>query len=286
MVITTKRFIVLLLILGFAFVANYAFATPGFDNAKLSSAGTERTLVLPLPAIDNSPVISLGSAHDPQSGKVVDGYAIIHYKEGFGHKPKHNPGGGPGGGGDTKSSCFAFLAKDAKWKGTPEPWVVNAANSRGLVDTFVFANLAGDIIKWEDAASTQILGDGALVSTLLAADTASPDGVNETYFADISSPGAIAVTIVWGIFGGPPFARELVEWDMIIDDVDYDWSSTGEAGKMDFENIVTHELGHAVGMGHPDNSCTEETMYAFADFGEIKKRTLEAGDIAGVAKLY
>ena len=39
-------------------------------------------------------------------------------------------------------------------------------------------------------------------------------------------------------------------------------------------------------MGHPDSTCTEETMYAFANFGETKKRTLEAGDIAGVAKLY
>ena len=31
---------------------------------------------------------------------------------------------------------------------------------------------------------------------------------------------------------------------------------------------------------------TEETMYAYADFGETKKRTLEAGDITGVQKLY
>jgi len=55
---------------------------------------------------------------------------------------------------------------------------------------------------------------------------------------------------------------------------------------MDFENIATHELGHAAGMGHPSDSCTEETMYRFADFGEIKKQTLEAGDIAGIKALY
>jgi hypothetical protein len=39
-------------------------------------------------------------------------------------------------------------------------------------------------------------------------------------------------------------------------------------------------------MGHPESSCTEETMYAYADDGEIKKRTLNPGDEAGIAELY
>ncbi len=51
---------------------------------------------------------------------------------------------------------------------------------------------------------------------------------------------------------------------------------------MDFQNIVTHESG----MGHPSDDCTEETMYRFASLGETKKRTLNAGDIAGIKKLY
>ncbi|MEK6868829.1 MAG: matrixin family metalloprotease, partial [Nanoarchaeota archaeon] len=63
-------------------------------------------------------------------------------------------------------------------------------------------------------------------------------------------------------------------------------NSTGEAGKMDFENIATHELGHSVGMGHPDSTCTEETMYAYADYGETKKRDLNTGDTAGINSLY
>ena len=116
--------------------------------------------------------------------------------------------------------------------------------------------------------------------------TISPDGVNEVYFADIDESGVIGVTIVWGIFGGRPSGRMLVEWDQVYDDVSFDWSSAGEAGKMDFENIATHELGHTVGMGHPDSSCIEETMYAYASLGETIKRTLNAGDIAGIQALY
>jgi hypothetical protein len=55
---------------------------------------------------------------------------------------------------------------------------------------------------------------------------------------------------------------------------------------MDVLNIVAHETGHALGLGHPAYRCTEETMYAYATEGETKKQTLEAGDITGITTLY
>ena len=55
---------------------------------------------------------------------------------------------------------------------------------------------------------------------------------------------------------------------------------------MDFENVSTHEIGHSDGMGHPDDSCTEESMYRFSANGETKKRDLNTGDIAGINQLY
>lgn len=225
-------------------------------------------------------IFSLGTARDVD-GRLVQGFMFIHDKR-ENAKP---PWAGQGKGGGGESTCYAFLAKGAKWK-TLENWVVNPANSAELDVAFVFNNLTANIQKWEDASSFNILGDGSNTLEVLVADTSSPDNQNEVYFADIGSPGAIAVTIVWGIFSGPPNQRELIEWDQIYDDVDFDWSAAGEAGKMDFENIATHELGHSVGMGHPSDSCTEETMYRYADFGETKKRDLHTGDIAGISALY
>jgi len=256
------------------------------SNATLSTSGTERTLVLPASA-DQAPVIALGSGIDPETGAVVEGYAIIHYKKANSHKPQHSGGGGG-------TTCYGYLASGAKWK-TVEPWVVNSVNNDGLAGDFVFASLASDIAKWEDAADgtvgntsgVDVLGGGSSTLDTLVADQSSPDGVNEVYFADVSSSGAIAVTIVWGVFSGPPFGRYLVEWDQIYDDVDYDWSSAGETGKMDFENIATHELGHSVGMSDLyTTSCSEETMYGYGANGETKKQDLNGGDIAGMNKLY
>lgn len=283
----SKKLLSIYTISGLLLTSGLAFAMPNLVPATNTHSG--RTVTIPDTAVqvaDN--VFDLGVSVDPGTGKTVRGYAIIHYRENFSHNPNHNPGGNGGGG-----SCFSFLASGAKWK-TLEPWVVNTSNSEGLTSAFVFDNLKADILKWEDAADgtvgsgagINILGDGSTTGAVLVADTSSPDNQNEVYFGDVSSSGAIAVTIVWGIFGGPPSGRELVEWDQIYDEVDFNWSSTGEANKMDFENIASHELGHSVGMGHPSNTCTEETMYAFADFGETKKRDLNAGDIAGVSSLY
>lgn len=239
-----------------------------------------------LPASDSASVVALGQARDPGTGELVEGYAIIHKKRGS-HRPGHKNGGGT-------AKCYGFLANGAKWK-VVEPWLVNPSNTRGLLGDFVLSNLSADITKWEDAAegvlgngaSLDILGNGTSTNTTLVADTNSPDNRNEVYFADISQPGAIAVTIVWGIFLGPISNRKLVEWDQVYDDIDFNWSATGEAGKMDFENIATHELGHSVGMDDIYESvCSEVTMFGFAADGETKKRSLEVQDVTGVSTLY
>ena len=222
------------------------------------------------------------------NGKEIQGYAFIDYRKGYHHNPNHN--GGPSGG--ATSNCFAYFAKGAKWK-TVEPYIIDTANNAGLDDSFVRDNIAFDISKWEDAAdgtvdnviTKNILGD-EVNGVVDAANIGNLNGNNEIMFADVSGNGALAVTIVWGIFSGPIGQRELVEWDQIYDDFDFEWSMAGEANKFDFENVASHEIGHSFGMNHPNGSCIEETMYAFASEGETKKRSLNAGDINGVKGLY
>lgn len=268
-----------------------AFAKPNFKAAEVRNPQTGDShgqVTVPATAVEVAPALfDLGTARDVD-GRLVQGYMFIHYRDAFSHKPGHNQGGGK----PATNKCYSFLANGAKWKSL-ENYLVDSTNLEGLTDVFVRSTVANGLSKWEDAAngvvadgtSRNIIGD-EVAGVVDGADTASPDGKNEAMFGDIDSTGAIAVTIVWGIFGGPPSSRALVEWDQVYDQVDFNWSDSGEAGKMDFDNIVSHEHGHAFGMGHPDDSCTEETMYRFAALGETKKQTLEAGDIAGITELY
>ncbi len=256
-------------------VSVFIFAKPDVMPDKANAP-----FVIPPHAVEVSQgVFYLGTAID--KGRIVEGYLFVHDKR-ENAKPDGTPGRGKKASGESK--CYTFLAKGAKWK-TIEPYIVDPTNTRKLKEAFVTRNLASNIVKWETEAGVDILGD-EVEEIINRANIGNLNGENEVIFADIDSSGAIAVTIVWGRFGGPPRQRELVEWDMIFDDVEFDWSETGDAGKMDFENIATHELGHSVGMGHPQSTCTEETMYAYASYGEIKKQDLNAGDIAGIRALY
>lgn len=283
----SKKLVLLLALIGLTAVGGAVWAGKQAQNGEDLNVVPDDRPVLILPAAaDEATIVPLGRARDPKSGKLVEGYAIIHPKKGFQHKPGRHPGGGGG-------KCFNFLARDAKWKAA-EPWLLNPANAEGLAGTFLLENLTANVAKWEDATDgtagnsvgAVIFGPGSMTAEPLTADTEAPDGRNEVLFADILSPGAIAVTVVWGVFGGPPAQRELVEWDQVYDDFDFDWSSAGDPAKMDFENIAAHELGHSAGLGHPDDSCAEETMYRFSEAGETKKRDLNAGDVAGADALY
>jgi len=267
-----KKILVLVFLVIFSLMAStFVLANP--DNRKHVS--------IPKHATEVSPgVFSLGKA--VYQGEVVEGFMIFRTKNQNANFPSKNS---MNRGFDT-SSCYGFLATGAKWK-TVEPWLVNPLNTKGLDETFILNNLEFDINKWESAARKNILGSGSITTDTLVADTAAPDNKNEVYFTDINYPGAIAVTIIWEVFSGPINQRRLIEWDQVYDDVDFNWSATVEPGKMNFENIATHELGHSVGMNDLyDARCSEQTMYGYATNGETKKITLESGDIRGINLLY
>lgn len=280
-------------------VRNVGAAPTRRTTNTLSRAKRSAPITIPASAQEVVPgkVYWLGTAMD--QGRVVEGYAIIHHKKNFA-KPTGCKDDGKcqgwedascddcqGAGGEPTSTCFGFLGKGGgvKWKAV-ENYMIDPDNSRGLTSTFISDRFTLDIGKWESAAGADILGS-EIPNTGDGADFSSPDTKNEVLFGDIADPNTIALTVVWGVFRGPPSGRELVEWDQVYDDVTFDWSSSGEARKMDFENIVTHELGHSVGLDDlTKDSCSAETMFGTSANGEIKKRDLEAGDIAGVKKLY
>ena len=108
------------------------------------------------------------------------------------------------------------------------------------------------------------------------------DGADTLVWGNYPTEGVIAVTIL----GYNPATKEIVEFDVVFD-TDYGWSTTEESGKMDLQNIATHELGHGVGLDDvTQDKASEETMYAYSTFGEIKKRDLYLGDQEGITRLY
>lgn len=93
----------------------------------------------------------------------------------------------------------------------------------------------------------------------------------------------------------------IIEADVFLNSR-FTWSvaASGEAGRLDLESLVLHELGHLLGLSHSAVGETERTvggnrrvvasgsiMFPIAmSAGTIAERVLHADDIAGISDLY
>lgn len=72
--------------------------------------------------------------------------------------------------------------------------------------------------------------------------------------------------------------------DIYLNGVDQDFEVEATGDAYDVGNVLTHELGHLLGMGHSE--ATDATMFAMSRPGETGKRTLSQDDAAGFEELY
>ena len=266
----------------FIFIEIYLLAVSGIVIAQGVSRNSATAIpslgavMLPDKAIDNFPIL--------------ERITFIHYKKGFA-KPGTECGNGicePGenarkcpqdcGGGDLpQSGCYGFLEKGFKIKSTKDLVIHPTLNALTIVDS---------LSEWDYHTSTELFG-GHTVDETANWDGDVPDGRNEFSYGNYPEQGVIAVAVVWGYFSGPPWAREIIEFDVLFD-TDYDWGDASQnPSLMDLENIAVHEIGHGLGLKDIyENTCSEVTMYGYSDYGEIKKRSIEQPDIIGLQELY
>lgn len=98
-------------------------------------------------------------------------------------------------------------------------------------------------------------------------------------------PAAFAVTTVWHRRS----TGEILDVDMEINERRGPYGICPPEGcldmrTVDLENVVTHEMGHYLGLAH--STEPDATMYASALAGETIKRDLSADDMAGICTVY
>jgi len=174
-------------------------------------------------------------------------------------------------------SSFAFKYEGIHWYDAdlPVTWEMNQNGTADCTDEFQAVQSAYQ--TWENVVGSYF------TETYLG--TTSRTGPAYDYH-NVASWGHTEDSIATCYYWYYPSTGRLVEFDIVFED-DYTWSSTGEAGKMDVQNLAIHEFGHTLNLKDLYGSGdTEKTMYGYASPGETKKRTLHQDDIDGIRHIY
>lgn len=108
---------------------------------------------------------------------------------------------------------------------------------------------------------------------------------NAVFFADYSDSDVIGMASYWYNRA----TKEIVECDIMFN-TDFQWGD-GQANSavMDLQNIATHELGHFFNLADLYGTTDTQkalTMYGYSWAGDIQKRSLAQGDVAGIQKVF
>ena len=186
---------------------------------------------------------------------------------------------------------------------TSQPWYFNAstrpsylpkrATRRAMKDGTGNITEARNNCDLEDpvGATARYKGGTGKRADFSSGVCSDPDRQNTVDFGKVGSTGALAVTCFWTA------TDPVVEQSFIVQaDIRFKKSApwTTRPGRnscsnsYDIEGVMTHERGHAFGLGHPSAARRHAllTMYPMAFPCSGNARTLGLGDVKGLRRLY
>ena len=240
-------------------------------------------------------------AHPGKGPPFFEKSVFIHYPKESAHgKPDGTPGVGPAK--KTKDTELYAYSKthwpDSVVLNGGIPYYYNPVNEPGDFQVAILASFDA----WEEDPESYV--DFTYVDTtteLPGLDVPQPDLQNIVGWGDLTGyyPDAIGVTIVWSYRSRGQ--RIIVDCDTVLNTASmYAWVAPVVSGDpdeqqladtgaydVDVQNIMTHEAGHWLMLNDMYyDAAAEQTMYGYASDRELKKRSLEEGDLAGVRRIY
>ena len=148
-----------------------------------------------------------------------------------------------------------------------------------------FEAVQNSFANWRNVNESEI--DFEFAGSTTNAVTNATDNRNVIRWVDSNiASGVFAVTVT--TFNTT--TGDIVDADMELNDRDFTWDTlgpggtTGIVGRAMIENVVTHELGHFVGLDHPMNA--QSTLFFASSPGLIDQSTLEVDDRAPLINDY
>ncbi|MCB0326054.1 MAG: matrixin family metalloprotease [Bdellovibrionales bacterium] len=125
------------------------------------------------------------------------------------------------------------------------------------------------------------------------------DGVNQikmihsNWGSQPGSPPSSALAVTISTYEDP---QDIVDFDIIVNADNQRWADINDHREYnfhDFQSVLTHEIGHGLGLDHSSTNSREgleelrdATMFFAAGMGETHQRSLGQDDIHGIRHLY
>ena len=176
------------------------------------------------------------------------------------------------------ASAYEFLGPKWPGKNPVVPYWFNEKGCEDVIDEWEYLHQAFNV--WCDVPTTAI---DCEYKGMTANEKVAPDGEHMLKWAkgkDWPLGGnVVAVCYVWS-----NNVNSITDYDIVFNNKNWAWSTTGQSGRMDVGHIATHEVGHALGMDHSE--YPEAVMWHKVKQGDISNRKLHPDDSAGITALY
>lgn len=163
---------------------------------------------------------------------------------------------------------------------------IHGGGSDDIVDRSHIAAIQHSIASWNASEGTRArLVEDSSPQSRARTDWASDDLhailFDETgasgYFP--AGSGTVAVTPVWFTSGG-----RIVDADVLFNGRGFRFTTSGESGALDVEDVATHELGHLLGLDH--SGSVGASLYPYVTPGLILHRSISSDDEHGLREAY
>lgn len=135
--------------------------------------------------------------------------------------------------------------------------------------------------RWSNQLGIEVVNTYAYNLGVSFTEINNNDGINTVIpYTNTATDALMSTHIRWNN------NYHIVEADIVINKA-FPWSNEIQNGKYYIPNVITHEMGHAVGLTDKYNALTTEwTMYGYSEPADSKKVTLHSADIATLNSFY
>jgi Matrixin/IPT/TIG domain/Carboxypeptidase regulatory-like domain len=173
-----------------------------------------------------------------------------------------------------------------KWQSMPVSYSINESGSPVIQNKSEFAAVRAAFQTWQNVPTADIRIDYKGPTPITAVGY---DGMNLVTFADSSLPlGTTTIAATFSFYGPVLASDNTIQYGTQEADIAFnpafDFSTSGDSGKYDIQGVITHEIGHFLGLDHA--GLVSSVMVPFSVPSQLDQRTLSYDDMAGVTEIY